>query len=571
MNAYDRPQVDDGLRLSQPPSQKSSAAYVEVSPDGCPRLTVRSGLQGSALCQEVVSAEVLSRFQQALKRELELEGQPLPPCLAGATIIPTILGSAQAKLKYKNGATAGDWARAVATPHAWCYLVPPGHVLMDVDASRVLSHLSRQIPGEALRIATRGSRQHILIKVTRVPARKLGLVLENGTWRQTQDREDAQVELLGPGALAPLPPTPHRKDPTTRYRYLTRPGTLPLVDLEEALGVTFPEKARTAMPVPDGEPWPGQALSSFLVRAGIPHRPGNPPLFRCFCHRDGQEEEPSLAIYDRDRGGKGAGHCFATGRHFNRHQVLAGFVVVKFHVEHSAPSPLKLNDHTKGSQDDPINPVPSAQARSQRVPKGWSCGAATKVFRKGRARKAVSLRCWRWDCPRCAPILRAQALAKYRGLGLSHLLTFQGAAPPTLGRRLRRRGLNYLKVSHNEATFILVTRNPQLPGLEATPVPETQVEELLTAVLGKEEKALNGKRKVSPSRGLLPRIPREEPPGGEDGEAWEEEIVPWPLEVVARRWEEEGLRVIWVSPVEVFAFPQDEPEPGGFPEAPGSG
>jgi len=33
-------------------------------------------------------------------------GQPLSPCLAGTTIIPTILGSAQAKLKYKNGATA---------------------------------------------------------------------------------------------------------------------------------------------------------------------------------------------------------------------------------------------------------------------------------------------------------------------------------------------------------------------------------------------------------------------------------------------------------------------------------
>ncbi len=107
MNAYDCPQGDDGLGLTQSSSQKSSAAYVEVSADGCPRLTVRGGPKGAALYQGAVSAEVLSSFQQALKRELQLEGQPLPPCLAGTTIIPTILGSAQAKLKYKNGATAG--------------------------------------------------------------------------------------------------------------------------------------------------------------------------------------------------------------------------------------------------------------------------------------------------------------------------------------------------------------------------------------------------------------------------------------------------------------------------------
>ena len=36
-----------------------------------------------------------------------LFGQPLPPCLAGTIIIPAILGSALARLKYRNGATAG--------------------------------------------------------------------------------------------------------------------------------------------------------------------------------------------------------------------------------------------------------------------------------------------------------------------------------------------------------------------------------------------------------------------------------------------------------------------------------
>ena len=83
---------------------------------------------------------------------------------------------------------------------------------------------------------------------------------------------------------------------------------------------------------------------------------------------------------------------------------------------------------------------------------------------------------------------------------------------------------------------------------------------------------MRGKRKVSPSRGLFAKKPRaEQPAGGGDDEPWEEEFIGKPLGVVARGWEEEGLKVIWVSPVEVFAFPRDEPDPGGFPEAPGSG
>lgn len=59
------------------------------------------------------------------------------------------------------------------------------------------------------------------------------------------------------------------------------------------------------------------------------------------------------------------------------------------------------------------------------------CGLATKIMTRpdGQVKKLLSLRCWKWHCPKCAPLLESHWLNKMSGLPFRLILRM-----PTMGK-----------------------------------------------------------------------------------------------------------------------------------------
>ena len=85
------------------------------------------------------------------------------------------------------------------------------------------------------------------------------------------------------------------------------------------------------------------------------------------------------------------------------------------------------------------------------------CGKATKVFTRsdGKMKKLLSLRCWKWDCPKCAPLLKRYWLEKLKGLPCRFILRLPTRDKPT--KFLRRLGKpRYVHIVANGESWLFL-------------------------------------------------------------------------------------------------------------------
>lgn len=222
------------------------------------------------------------------------------------------------------------------------------------------------------------------------------------------------------------------------------------------------------------------------------------------------------------------------------------------------------------------------------------CGKATKVLTRsdGKVKHLLSLRCWKWDCPKCAPLLKRYWLEKLSGFSFRFILQLPNEAKPTTF--LRRVGKPpYVHILANgESWLFLIDGEAELIWAEARragyelvagdiagdPTPE-EISGCLDKALCREEEPLNSRRKVTHSRGIVKRASQKEDNNeskqqgdcneGEDDTktaygneplTWESEVVMKPIEQVASELEDQGWRMLWQSEVEAIAIRNEAPE-----------
>lgn len=226
------------------------------------------------------------------------------------------------------------------------------------------------------------------------------------------------------------------------------------------------------------------------------------------------------------------------------------------------------------------------------------CGLATKVLTRsdGKMKHLVSMRDWKWDCPKCAPLLKRHWMDKLKGMPFKFILRLPTWDKPS--RFLQRLGKpRYVHaIANGESWLFLLKGEAEVVWAEAcragyelvagdiagNPTPE-QIEECLGKGLCREEEPLNTRRKVTHSRGLLKKVaPGNEAPNesnqqgdcspGEEKDhrkamfdeeplTWDSEVVMKPIEEVANELETQGWQILWQSEVEALAIR------GGAPEA----
>jgi hypothetical protein len=217
------------------------------------------------------------------------------------------------------------------------------------------------------------------------------------------------------------------------------------------------------------------------------------------------------------------------------------------------------------------------------------CGKATKILTRsdGKIKHLVSLRCWKWNCPKCAPLLKRLWMEKLSGISFRFILRLPDVAKPT--KFLRRVGKPpYVHIlAGGESWLFLLDGEAGLVWAEArsacyelvagdvagNPTPE-EIAECLDLALCREEKPLNTRRKTTHSKGLLKKGAQNNAADEskchancEEGEnevintvsgkeplTWESEIVMKPIEQVAAEHEQQGWRIVWKSEVEALAI-----------------
>ncbi len=219
------------------------------------------------------------------------------------------------------------------------------------------------------------------------------------------------------------------------------------------------------------------------------------------------------------------------------------------------------------------------------------CGRATKILTRSDARlkHLLSLRCWKWHCTKCAPLLRHYWMNRLTGLSFRFILRLPSMDKPTTF--LRHLGKpSYAHIVSNGESWLFLTggeaervwSETQKAGYEliagdisGDPTPH-EVKECLEQALGREEVPLNTRRKITRSRGLF----RKTVQNSEDNESkrnsdseetedisatfseeqvtWNSEVVMKPIEEVARELKGQGWRVLWKSEVEAIAMRDDQ-------------
>jgi len=222
------------------------------------------------------------------------------------------------------------------------------------------------------------------------------------------------------------------------------------------------------------------------------------------------------------------------------------------------------------------------------------CGLATKVLTRsdGNVKHLVSMRDWKWDCPKCAPLLKRYWREKLGGLPFRFIVRAPTWDKPT--RFLRRLGKpRYVHIVNNGEGWIFlidgeakkVWAEAHAAGYELVagdiaggPTPE-DIEESLEEALCREDEPLNTRRKITHSRGVLTRVAQgsghyesnEQTDCGEvekdmkatcrkELSTWESEVVMKPIDEVAKELEGQGWRILWRSEVEATAIRGEAPE-----------
>ena len=216
------------------------------------------------------------------------------------------------------------------------------------------------------------------------------------------------------------------------------------------------------------------------------------------------------------------------------------------------------------------------------------CGRATKILTRsdGKVKHLLSLRCWKWDCPKCASLLKRYWLEKLKNVPFRFILGLPTVEKPTAFlRRIGKPGYVHI-VANGESRLFLVGGDAEKVWMEARrggydliagdisgdPTPD-EVQNCLEQALCCEHEPLNTRRKPTHSRGLFRRPAQDNNDdeskrtgdcrqesgnmnGSEEKESpsWDTEVLMEPIEEVARELEAQGWRILWKSEVEAIAI-----------------
>lgn len=215
------------------------------------------------------------------------------------------------------------------------------------------------------------------------------------------------------------------------------------------------------------------------------------------------------------------------------------------------------------------------------------CGLATKIITSpdGQVKKLINLRCYRWHCPKCAPLQKRYWIEKLNTLPFRFIIKLPTINKPTTF--LRHLGKpDYVHIVDNSSSWLFLTQGEakkvlsevqkagyQLvaSGITGDLTPQ-EIFEFLERALCREQESLNTRRKVSHSRGLC----RRQRPNDRSNESkqttnrseeyihmkkdenkepytWRTEVVMKPIEYVANQLQTEGWHIFWKSEVEAVA------------------
>lgn len=222
------------------------------------------------------------------------------------------------------------------------------------------------------------------------------------------------------------------------------------------------------------------------------------------------------------------------------------------------------------------------------------CGLATKILTKfdEELKRLLSLRCWKWHCPKCAPLLKRYWIDKLGGFSFRFILRLPTVGKPTsFLRRLGKPDYVHIIANGEGWLFLLdgdihqVWEEARRAGYQlvagdvAGDPTSSEVGECLEEALCREDEPLNTRRKITHSRGLLKKS-RESKQDNEPNESkrqddyngggdsmkkapdkerskWASEVVMKPIHQVASELKEEGWHILWKSEVEAVAIKPD--------------
>jgi len=215
------------------------------------------------------------------------------------------------------------------------------------------------------------------------------------------------------------------------------------------------------------------------------------------------------------------------------------------------------------------------------------CGRATKILTRsdGKVKHLVSLRCWKWHCRKCAPLLKRYWLEKLSRISFRFILSLPTVAKPAAFlRRIEKPGYVHI-VANGKGWLFLTDGDMEKVRLEAqrtgyellaedvegNPDP-SEARGYLEQALCLEHEPLNTRRKITHSRGLFsssspnngnneskrnPQSSGEDEHmsamSGEERPTWKSAVVMKPIEEIAKELESQGWRILWKSEVEAIA------------------
>jgi hypothetical protein len=216
------------------------------------------------------------------------------------------------------------------------------------------------------------------------------------------------------------------------------------------------------------------------------------------------------------------------------------------------------------------------------------CGKATKVLTRsdGGMKHLLSLRCWKWHCSKCAPLLKRYWFGRLESISFRFILRLPTMNKPTAFlRHINKPGYTHI-VANGESWLFLIDGESEKVWAEASragyeliagdvsgdPSPD-EIRSCLEQALCLEEEPLNTRRKLSHSRELFKKIPQSNMNNeskqkddcvqededmkavlGREPPAWNSQVVMKPIEKIARELEQEGWHIFWESEVEAFAI-----------------
>ncbi|MFC1930182.1 CHC2 zinc finger domain-containing protein [Chloroflexota bacterium] len=225
------------------------------------------------------------------------------------------------------------------------------------------------------------------------------------------------------------------------------------------------------------------------------------------------------------------------------------------------------------------------------------CGRATKVFTRGdeEMKHLVSLRCWKWHCPKCARLMKRHWIRKLGEVSFRFIIKLPTQDKPnTLLRRLDKPG--YVHIVANGESWLFLTAGEEervwsevekagydlvAGDISGPPTPD-DIALYLSKALCHENEPLNTRRKITYNRGLLKKTVEkvqeqvvsnesiqnpdtkeveenmEDTSPNRDSREWDTEVLMKPIGQVVKELEAEGWDVLWASEVEAIAVKKKE-------------